>query len=318
MQHDQICDFVWPRFAKKNKANVWRAQLGNVETKKITAAYEHQRKVLSLSLNVLSHLLMLHSTSLYRTLHALILSNDWKLFSVRRTWSRAKWVSMVWTYWKQDASRLLDVTLTEFELAPMEGHSKPGRLEPLQTIRYIVKEFRSLGPSRPRPCGDLPIPVTEEIVGKDVIGGKIVAYVRARSSEASPLVLFLYDVFWAKNCFPKGSFPEVEEGVNSLLYDPPKRYDLSSQSAGGSGWHHPTFNKDRDADRLRDTRRPPLASVQDQKSRRGEGKVYLLDLKPAIESVSRYRDSKRDLYSAAQKFGIQVNEEEKNPVHDSL
>ena len=43
-----------------------------------------------------------------------------------------------------------------------------------------------------------------------------------------------------------------------------------------------------------------------------------MDLKPAVESVSRYRDSKWDLYSAAQKFGIRVSEEEKNPIHDSL
>ena len=50
-QHDRICNLVWPRFAKKNKANLWRAQLGNVETKKVTAAYEHQREVLSPSLN---------------------------------------------------------------------------------------------------------------------------------------------------------------------------------------------------------------------------------------------------------------------------
>ena len=46
-QHDRICDVVWPRFGKKNKANVWRAQLGSVETKMVTTAYEHQRKVLS-------------------------------------------------------------------------------------------------------------------------------------------------------------------------------------------------------------------------------------------------------------------------------
>jgi len=50
-RHDRIRDFVFPRFAKKNKANVWRAELGNIETKKITAAYEHQRKVLSPSMN---------------------------------------------------------------------------------------------------------------------------------------------------------------------------------------------------------------------------------------------------------------------------
>ncbi|KAF9653677.1 hypothetical protein BDM02DRAFT_3107645 [Thelephora ganbajun] len=150
------------------------------------------------------------------------------------------------------------------------------------------------------------------------MGEKITSYLRARSSETSPLVLFLYNVFWAKNCFPTGSFPEVEEGINSLLYDPPKRYDLTPQSIGGSGWHQPSFDQDRDANRSRDPRRPPSASVQDQNPRRGEGKVYLLDLRPAIESVCRYQDPKRNLYSAAQKFGIQVSEEERNPVHDSL
>lgn len=225
---------------------------------------------------------------------------------------------MVWTYWKQDSSRLLDLTLTEFEILHPGDRSKPSRFEPLQTTRYVVKEFRSLGPSRSRPSGNSPVPVTEEIVGKDAIGEKITAYIRARSSEASPLVLFLYDVFWAKNCFPKGSFPEVEEGVNSLLYDPPKRYDLNFRSAAGSGWHQPSLHKDRDINRPQDPRRPPPPSAQDRRTRGSEGKVYLLDLKPAIESVSRYQDSKRDLYSAAQKFGIQVNEEEKNPICDSL
>ncbi|KAF9788083.1 hypothetical protein BJ322DRAFT_603917 [Thelephora terrestris] len=225
---------------------------------------------------------------------------------------------MVWTYWEQDPSRLLDLTLTEFEITHPEGRSNAGRLEPLQTTRYTVKEFRSLGPSRPRPCGNSLVPVNEEIVGKDAIGEKITAYVRARSSEASPLVLFLYDVFWAKNCFPRGSFPEVEEGINTLLYNPPKRYDLGSRSTGGPGLQQPTFNKDRDANRLRDPRRSPPATVQGQKIRRDDGKVYLLDLKPAVESVSVYRDSKRDLYSAAHKFGIQVSEEEKDPVRDSL
>ena len=83
-------------------------------------------------------------------------------------------------------------------------------------------------------------------------------------------------------------------------------------------WHQPTFDRDRDVNRSRDPRRPPSASVHDQKPRRDEGKVYLLDLKPAVESVLKYRDSKWDFYSAAQKFGIQVSEEEKNPVHDSL
>jgi hypothetical protein len=197
-----------------------------------------------------------------------------------------------------------------------EDRSKPSSLEPLLATRYVVKEYRSLGPFRPRPSGDSSVPVTEEIVGKDAIGQKISAYIRARSSETSPLVLFLYDVFWAKNCFPKGSFPEVEEGVNGLLYDPPKRYDVGPQSTGGSGWHQPSFDKDRNVSRSLDPRRPPPASVQG--TRRDEGKVYLLDLKPAIESISKYRDSKQDLYSAAQKFGIQINEEEKNPVHDSL
>lgn len=225
---------------------------------------------------------------------------------------------MVWTYWKQDSSRLLDLTFTEFEITHPEDRSKSSRLDPLQTTRYVVKEHRSLGPSRPRPAGDLPVPVTEEIVGKDVIGEKINTYIRARSSEASPLVLFLYDVFWAKNCFPRGSFPEVEEGINSLLYDPPKRYDLSFRSAGGSGWRQPSLDKDSDINRSRDPRRSPSASAQDQKTRRGEGKVYLLDLKPAIESVSRYQDSRRDLYSAAHKFGIQVNDDEKNTIQDSL
>jgi len=225
---------------------------------------------------------------------------------------------MVWTYWKQDSNLLLDLTLTEFEIERPEDRGKHSRLEPLQTTRYIVKEYQSLGPSRPRPSGDLPVTVKEEIISKDAIGEKITAYFRTRSSEASPLVLFLYDVFWAKKCFPNGSFPEVEEGINSLLYDPPKRYDLSSKSAGGSGWHQPTFDRDRDVNRSRDPRRPPSASVHDQKPRRDEGKVYLLDLKPAVESVLKYRDSKWDFYSAAQKFGIQVSEEEKNPVHDSL
>lgn len=225
---------------------------------------------------------------------------------------------MTWTYWKQDTQRLLDLTLTEFEITHPGDHGKRGKLEPLLTTRYIVKEYRSLGPSRPRPSGDLPVPVNEEIVGKDAIGEKITAYFRARSSEASPLVLFLYDVFWAKNCFPKGSFPEVEEGINSLLYDPLKRYDLGSQSAGGSGWHQPSLDQGRDVNQSRDPRRPPSANVQDHKGRRDEGKIYLLDLKPAVESVSKYRDSKWDLYSAAQKFGIQVSEEEKNPAHDSL
>jgi hypothetical protein len=51
VQHDRICDFVFPRFAKKNKGKLWRTALGNVETKAITAAYEHQRKVLSPSPN---------------------------------------------------------------------------------------------------------------------------------------------------------------------------------------------------------------------------------------------------------------------------
>ena len=225
---------------------------------------------------------------------------------------------MAWTYWKQDPKRLLDLTLTEFEIAHPEDRNKHSKLEPLLVTRYIVKEFRSLDPSRPRPPGDLPVPIAEEIVSKDDVGEKITAYLRARSSEASPLVLFLYDVFWAKNCFPKGSFPEVEEGINSLLYDPPKRYDLNSQSAGGSGWHQPSFDQDRDANRSRDPRRPSSASVQDNKPRRDGRKVYLLDLKSAVESVSRYRDSKWDLYSAGQKFGIQVAEEEKNPVQDSL
>ena len=247
----------------------------------------------------------------------MIQSNDWELFSVRRTWNRAKWVAMVWTYWKQDHRRLLDLTLTEFEITRPEGHGGCGRLEPLLTTRYIVKEYRSLGPSRSRPSGDFPVPVTEEIVSNDAIGEKITAYLRARSSEASPLALFLYDVFWAKKCFPKGSFPEAEEGINSLLYDPPKRYDLGTQPSGGSGWHQPSF-QDRDASRSQDPRRLPPAGVQGRKARRDEGKVYLLDLKPAIESVLRYQDSKWDLYSAAQKFGIQVSEEEKNPVHDSL
>lgn len=224
---------------------------------------------------------------------------------------------MVWTYWKHDSSRLLDLTLTEFEITHPEDRSKSSRLNPLQTTRYIVKEYKSLGPSRPRPSGDLPVPVTEDVVGKDAIGEKITQYIRARSSEASPLVVFLYDVFWAKNCFPKGSFPNVEEGINSLLYDPPKRYDLSFESAGGTGWHRPPLEGGTNANHSRDSP-PQSTSAQGQKSRRGEGKVYLLDLKPAIESVSRYQDSRRDLYSAAQKFGIQVNEEEKNPVFDSL
>lgn len=202
-------------------------------------------------------------------------------------------------------------------MRPEDG-KKSSRLDPLQTTRYVVKEYRSLEPARLRPSGDSPVPVTEEIVGKDVIGEKITTYIRARSSEASPLVIFLYDVFWAKNCFPRGSFPEVEEGINSLLYDPPKRYDFSFRSAGGSGWHQASLHGDREINRSSDPRRPPSTSAQGQKRRCGEGKVYLLDLKPAIESVSRYQDSRRDLYSAAKKFGIQINEQEKNPVHDSL
>lgn len=225
---------------------------------------------------------------------------------------------MVWTYWKQDPKRLLDLTLTEFEITYPEDRGKHGGLEPLSTTRYIVKEYQSLGPSRSRPSEDSPVPVTEEIVSKDVMGEKITAYFRARSSEASPLVLLLYDVFWAKNCFPKGSFPEVEEGINSLLYDPPKRYDLGSQSAGGSGWHQPSSDQGRDTARSRDPRRPPPTGVQGQRARRDEGKVYLLDLKPAVEGVFKYRDSKWDLYSAAQKFGMQVGDDEKNPVNDSL
>jgi hypothetical protein len=220
---------------------------------------------------------------------------------------------MVCTYWTYNSSRLLELTFTEFEITHPEDRSKPSRLDPLQTTRYVVREYRSLGATRH--SGDL---VLEEVVGKDDIGEKITAYIRARSSEASPLVLFLYDVFWAKNCFPKGSFPKVEEGINSLLYDPPKRYDLSFQSGRGSGLPQPSLDQDRGVDRSRDPRHSPSGSAQGQKMRRDEGKVYLLDLKPAIESVSRYQDSKRDLYSAAQKFGIQVKEEEKNPFHDSL
>jgi hypothetical protein len=225
---------------------------------------------------------------------------------------------MAWTYWKQDPGRLLDLTLTEFEITHPEDHGKHSRLEPLLTTRYIVKEYRSLGPSRPRSSGDSEVPVTEEIVGRDAIGEKITAYFRARSSESSPLVLFVYDVFWAKNCFPKGSFPEAEEGVNSLLYDPPKRYDIGSQSSGGSDWHQPSFGQGRDAARSRDPRRSPSTSVQDQKARREGGRIYLLDLRPAVGSVFKHQDSKWDLYSVAQKFGIQVSEGEKNPVHDSL
>ena len=309
---------MFPRFGKKNKANIWRTQLGNVETKKITAAYEHQRRVLSPSPNALQcWLILLFLFRLCRTLHALIQSNDWELFSVRRTWNRARWVTMVWTNWKQDPKRLLDLTLTEFEITHPEDRGKFSKLEPLLTTRYIVKEFRSLGPSRSRASGNFTVPVTEEVVSNDAMGEKISAYFRARSSEASPLVLFLYDAPWATNCFPKGSFPEAEEGINSLLYDPPKRYGLSPQPSGGSGRHQPSF-QDREMNRSQDPRRPPPLGIHDRKARRDEGKVYLLDLKPAIESVSRYRDSKRDLYSAAQKFGIQVNEEEKNPVHDSL
>ena len=224
---------------------------------------------------------------------------------------------MVWTYWKQDHRRLLDLTLTEFEITHPEDRDQYSRLEPLLTTRYVVKEYRSLGPSRSRPSGNSPVPITEEIVNNDAMGEKIAAYFRARSSEASPLVLFLYDVFWATKSFPKGSFPEAEEGINSLLYDPPKRFDLGAQPAGGSGWHQPSF-QDKDTNRSQDPRRPPPAGVQGRKPRRDEGKVYLLDLKPAIESVLRYQDSKWDLYSSAQKFGIQVSEEEKNPVHDSL
>jgi hypothetical protein len=128
---------------------------------------------------------------------------------------------MAWTYWKQDPGRLLDLTLTEFEITHPEDHGKHSRLEPLLTTRYIVKEYRSLGPSRPRSSGDSEVPVTEEIVGRDAIGEKITAYFRARSSEASPLVLFVYDVFWAKNCFPKGSFPEAEEGSTVYSTTPP-------------------------------------------------------------------------------------------------
>ena len=224
---------------------------------------------------------------------------------------------MTWTYWKQDPKRLLDLTLTEFEITRPEDRGKYSGLEPLLTTRYIVKEYRSLGPSRSKLPGGFPVPVTEEIVSKNAVGEKITAYLRARSSEASCLVLFVYDVFWAKNCFPKGSFPEVEEGINSLLYDPPKRYDLSSQSSEGSGWHQPSF-QNKDVNRARDPRRLPPSGGQDRRPRRDEGKVYLLDLKPAIESVSIYRDSKWDLYSAAQKFGIKVNEGERNPVQDSL
>lgn len=224
---------------------------------------------------------------------------------------------MVWTHWQYDSSRLLDLTLTEFEITRPADRGKFSKLEPLHTTRYVVKEHKSLRPSRPQPSGNSSVPA-EEIVGKDEIGEKITAYIRARSSEASPLVLFLYDVFWAKNCFPKGSFPQAEEGINSLLYDPPKRYDLSTRSVGGSGWHQPSLDRDRDTNRSRDPRHSPSASVRNQEARRDEGKVYLLDLKSAIESISRYKDSKRDLHSAAQKFGIQVTEEEKNPVHDSL
>ena len=199
-----------------------------------------------------------------------------------------------------------------------EDRGKHSRLEPLAITHYIIKERRSLGHSRPQRSGDLSVPVNEEVVSKDIVGEKITAYFRARSSETSPLVLLLYDVFWAKNCFPKGLFPDIEEGVNGLLYDPPKRYDLGSQSAGGSGWYRPSSSQDGDENRSRDPRRLPSNGVQDQKARRDEGKVYLLDLKPAIESVSRYRDSKWDLHSVAQKFGIQVDENEKDPVHDSL
>ena len=223
---------------------------------------------------------------------------------------------MVWTYWEHNHSRLLDVTLTEFEITHPEDRGGCGRLEPLLTTWYIVKEYQRLDRSRPRPSGDFPVPVTKEIVSNDSIGEKITAYFRARSSEASPLVLFLYDVFWAEKCFPKGSFPEAEEGINSLLYDPPKRFDLSAEPSGGSGWYQPS--QDKNTNRSQDPRRPPPAGVQDRKSRRDEGKVYLLDLKPAIESVLRYQDSKWGLYSTAQKFGIQVSEEEKNPVYDSL
>lgn len=225
---------------------------------------------------------------------------------------------MVWTYWKPDPQRLLDLTLTEFEITHPEDRGKPSRLDPLLTTRYIVKEYRSLGPSRALLPEGSPVPVNEEIVGKDAIGTKIAAYFRARSSETSPLVLFVYDAYWAKNCFPKGSFPEVEEGVNSLLYDPPKRYDIGSQSAGGSGWHQSSVDRGRDANRSRDRGHSPPTGGQDQKARREEGKTHLLDLKPVAESVFRYRDSKWDLYSTAQKFGIQVGEDEKNAVHDSL
>lgn len=225
---------------------------------------------------------------------------------------------MVWTYWKQDPQRLLDLTLTEFEVTHPEDRRKPSRFEPLLTTRYIVKEYRSLGPSRPLLPEDLPVPVNEEIVGKDAIGASITAYFRARSSETSPVVLFVYDAYWAKNCFPKGSFPAVEEGVNGLIYDPPKRYDVGSRSAGGSGWHQPSVDHGRDANRSQDPRRAPPTAGPDQKARREEGKTYLLDLKPVAESVFRYRDAKWDLYSTAQKFGIRVGEEEKNAVQDSL
>ena len=224
---------------------------------------------------------------------------------------------MVCRHWKQDHKRLLDLTLTEFEIMHPEDRGKCSKLEPLEATRYTVKEYRSLGPSRSRPSGNYPVPYTEEFVSKDAMGEKITAYFRARSSEASPLVLFVYDVYQATTCFPRGSFPEAEDGINSLLYKPPKRYDLGPQSSGGSGWHQPSF-QDRDADRSHDPRRSTHTGAQDEKARRGEGKVYLLDLRPAIESVSRYQDSKRDLYSAAQKFGIQVSDEEKDPVYDSL
>lgn len=45
---DQTRHFIWPSFSKKNKATLRSAQLALVDTQKVTAAYEHQRGVLSL------------------------------------------------------------------------------------------------------------------------------------------------------------------------------------------------------------------------------------------------------------------------------
>ena len=61
-QHNRICDLVFPHFGKKNKAKLWRADLGSAGTKLINAVYEHQRKVLSLLPNQFQRWLTFPST----------------------------------------------------------------------------------------------------------------------------------------------------------------------------------------------------------------------------------------------------------------